>query len=260
MKFKITIIFLFIIFNINSQNTYGKIKYTHTTNLAYLYTEKYEMTFNNYEAYSCEFDIKTKTSKKTKEYSSEGLTNKFIKGRSNKKPKFFYKTQTETYFSDIWDKNIYVVKENPFEWKWKLLTKTKKIGGFSCNKATINFRGRDYFAWYTTKIPVPFGPWKFKGLPGVILEVYDTDKKFHITATNIVIEKDNSHAINFNKSELKKVITINEYLKEKKRLIEYEFSKISSKLSKGSKPIKLDENCEDCINTIEIFKDEKKIK
>lgn len=62
---------------------------------------------------------------------------------------------------------------------WKILNETKKIGNFECTKATCNFRGRNYTAWFSLKIPLPFGPWKLQGLPGLILEAYDTDKEIY---------------------------------------------------------------------------------
>jgi GLPGLI family protein len=63
---------------------------------------------------------------------------------------------------------------------WKFDKETKKMGKFTCKKAVGNFRGRTYTAWYTTEIPVPYGPWKIFGLPGLILEVYDINKEVFI--------------------------------------------------------------------------------
>lgn len=63
--------------------------------------------------------------------------------------------------------------------KWKLLDSTKTIGNFECKLATTSFRGRNYFAWYTEKYPLRFGPWKFNGLPGLIINVYDDTNRYN---------------------------------------------------------------------------------
>ena len=71
--------------------------------------------------------------------------------------------------------------------EWLLLNEEKKIGALSCQKATTTFRGRHYTAWYTMEIPIPFGPWKFNGLPGMILEIYDDKKEVSFRTTSIEI-------------------------------------------------------------------------
>lgn len=54
---------------------------------------------------------------------------------------------------------------------WKLLSETKEIAGFKCQKATTYFRCAEYTAWFASAIPVEIGPWKIGGLPGLILEL-----------------------------------------------------------------------------------------
>jgi len=62
---------------------------------------------------------------------------------------------------------------------WNITSTTKIIGKFTCIKAKAHFRGREYTAWYTMSIPLPYGPWKLQGLPGLILEAYDTHKEVY---------------------------------------------------------------------------------
>lgn len=80
--------------------------------------------------------------------------------------------QNSLYFTHQIKKTNYLVSDNPPVIKWNLKYKeTKKIGKYLCKKATAVFRGTDIEAYYTTEIPISVGPFKFKGLPGLILEV-----------------------------------------------------------------------------------------
>lgn len=69
--------------------------------------------------------------------------------------------------------------------KWQILSESKEILGYKCQKAQGEFRGRKYIAWFTSDIPHSDGPWKFCGLPGLILAVEDTDKYFVFTCIDI---------------------------------------------------------------------------
>lgn len=57
---------------------------------------------------------------------------------------------------------------------WEIGEERKEIAGYQAQKAITGFAGRDYIAWFTAEIPVPDGPYKFNGLPGLILEIRDT--------------------------------------------------------------------------------------
>ena len=61
---------------------------------------------------------------------------------------------------------------NPQEWDLQE-DSVKTIHGHECQKATCNFRGREWTAWFALDVPISDGPWKFSGLPGLIMEVYD---------------------------------------------------------------------------------------
>lgn len=60
---------------------------------------------------------------------------------------------------------------------------TRSILGFECQLATVDFAGRRYSAWFTPEIPLPYGPYKFSGLPGLILQIQDAEKQFFWEAT-----------------------------------------------------------------------------
>jgi len=57
---------------------------------------------------------------------------------------------------------------------WVITKETKKIQGILCTRAETNRFGRRWIAWFSNEHPFPFGPYKFYGLPGLILELSDT--------------------------------------------------------------------------------------
>lgn len=64
------------------------------------------------------------------------------------------------------------------EMTWKLTAETKKVNQYNLQKATSDFGGRKWTAWFNTEIPLNEGPYKFRGLPGLIFEVSDAQNQF----------------------------------------------------------------------------------
>lgn len=69
--------------------------------------------------------------------------------------------------------------------EWHLKDSVRTVCGYACRQATGCFRGREYIAWFTDEIPASAGPWKLTGLPGVILEAYDTDGVVNFRADSV---------------------------------------------------------------------------
>lgn len=88
----------------------------------------------------------------------------------------FCDNKTKTLYCSLMLKKQIYTKETLSKIDWKILKDTKTIGKFKCKKATAYFRGRNYIAWFAPEIANSFGPWKLNGLPGLILEAYDTNK------------------------------------------------------------------------------------
>lgn len=59
---------------------------------------------------------------------------------------------------------------------WEIINDSvTTIAGHECYLAETNFRGRHWRAWYAPDIPLQLGPWKFCGLPGMILKAESPD-------------------------------------------------------------------------------------
>lgn len=67
----------------------------------------------------------------------------------------------------------YKVKEDQKP-EWKILPEKQKIGAYNAQKATTAYGGREWIAWFSTDIPFQDGPYKFYGLPGLIVKLEDT--------------------------------------------------------------------------------------
>lgn len=91
------------------------------------------------------------------------------KNHSDKTIQVFYRARM---------KGIFSYEEKLDEMIWVPVDGQETIAGYSCKKAACTFRGRKWTAWYTTEIPYSEGPWKFCGLPGLILKVEDSKNEY----------------------------------------------------------------------------------
>ncbi|KEZ93923.1 GLPGLI family protein [Nonlabens ulvanivorans] len=87
------------------------------------------------------------------------------------------------YYKDslvYWEKIFQVdyKYEEAINFDWKIQNKSKVISGYNCKLATVNYGGRLWSAWYAVEIPIDAGPYKFKGLPGLILQCYDEERNY----------------------------------------------------------------------------------
>lgn len=91
---------------------------------------------------------------------------------------------TVTDLGDFPDIN-YLYQEKIPAIEWNITSEVATILGYNCNKATTTFRGRDWEAWFTMQIPVNNGPWKFGGLPGIIMKISDSQDHYDFECIGI---------------------------------------------------------------------------
>ena len=68
----------------------------------------------------------------------------------------------------------YQYQEKSLVFAWRITPIKKTIAGYECQQAYMTFAGRMWEAWFARDIPVSDGPYKFYGLPGLILQIRDT--------------------------------------------------------------------------------------
>lgn len=75
-------------------------------------------------------------------------------------------------FFNVFEMDKYKVTEKR-KLAWKILPDKEKIGELNTQKAFVNFAGRIWTAWFATDVPIQDGPYKFHGLPGLIIKLED---------------------------------------------------------------------------------------
>ena len=78
-------------------------------------------------------------------------------------------------------KNGYYSFKTTDQIHWAISDETKKIENYTLQKANTTFGGRNWIAWFCKDIPFNEGPFKLRGLPGLIFELSDTKKNFIYT-------------------------------------------------------------------------------
>lgn len=134
-------------------------------------------------------------------------------------------------FFDL-ETKVFRVHEDLPKIPWQLTDEQKQLGKFICQKATCSFRGRDYIAWFTAEIPLSRGPYKFQGLPGLIVELYDVTQTYYYLLQKVSTELVDDEAIAPPSSG--KEITIQEYAKLQKQQVSNLEKRIQAKLPRGT--------------------------
>ncbi|MEN8816669.1 MAG: GLPGLI family protein [Nonlabens sp.] len=77
----------------------------------------------------------------------------------------------------------YFQYEEQLQFKWNITDSIRKINSYTCQLATTTYAGRKWKAWFTKDLPFDLGPYKFKGLPGTIVEMNDYNNIFKYSLT-----------------------------------------------------------------------------
>lgn len=139
---------------------------------------------------------------KQNHFDFTGLKNAKIKFTVSKK----YPNYNSLLRTSIGSTRVTLEENNKFD--WKIESQKDKILGYNVQKATTYFKGRKWIAWFTNEIPIQDGPYRFWGLPGLILKLEDTkgDHTFTIVGTKNIHESINQK-LNVDKTSKDIIVT-----------------------------------------------------
>jgi len=149
-----------------------------------------------------------------------------------------------TFNSNVFTKKI-VIKDTFKNMKWELIESSNDstILEYKCQKAITKFRGRTYEAFFTTQIKSNAGPWKFNGLPGLILSVRSLDNYFIIDAVKLKLNVEKMDIKNPFKNET--VYTWDKYIEFTVNFLKKQLKMMQSTADVEEGSIKLSEGIED---------------
>ena len=141
------------------------------TEMMYLDTSKDGSKYYSYTVFNSDSIMKADLERQLKATGSINITPPM------KRPVVRYSvTKTypdyKTYIHRRLSMDAYKVSEDR-KIKWNISSEKEKIGEWNTQKAEADFAGRHWTAWFSTEIPIQDGPYKFQGLPGLIVKIED---------------------------------------------------------------------------------------
>ncbi|REC39884.1 GLPGLI family protein [Chryseobacterium sp. 5_R23647] len=147
------------------------------------------------------------------------------------------------FFNNL-DMNKYKVSDNRVM-NWKILAEKEKIGEFNAQKASLYFAGRIWTAWFVSDIPIQDGPYKFHGLPGLIIKIEDKTKSHSFVLKEIKkLTSDQEWVSDSEKNAFGNTIAIDQE-KYKKQVVDFRNNPtkgMRQMLSGNTKVMMIDEN------------------
>ena len=136
-------------------------------------------------------------------------------------------TKTISTTDHIYLQGMYEYEESFDCFIWQITSEIDTIHNYVCQKAICDFGGRTWEAWFTSELPFSDGPYKFCGLPGLILNIADTQN--HYSWKILSIEEPSEVQMLYDRIEERTHTTKNDFFKLRDRnKISHNISDMSS--------------------------------
>jgi len=117
----------------------------------------------------------------------------------------------------------YTYTEGAVLFNWEILSDTMSINGLACQKATTHFGNRIWEAWFCPSIPISEGPYKFRGLPGLIVKINDIQNYWNFELSGFVNKDTSLYLSTCSENAQHKVLDKNSFFKEKRYILDNRF-------------------------------------
>ncbi|GAA4153955.1 hypothetical protein GCM10022217_10290 [Chryseobacterium ginsenosidimutans] len=152
-------------------------------------------------------------------------------------------SERNIFFTSSVDKRDFFIFDRVPKPDWKIEeNQTKKILGYNCIKATGIFRGSKVTAYFTRDLPYSAGPFKFYGLPGLILDIRTDNKDHDIWKAESVNINDEKSIVYKPQFLNKEKISLKEYVNAKEAHMNKIFAKVTNNLPKTDAKIQVTTN------------------
>lgn len=203
----------------------------------YLFVNPSESLFQEVKLYQTDSNLYFHDRARANRLVSSGLPVRLV-------PKFRYKVvknNTQIIFFDevigiqiSGHRPLFKYEEPRDDMEWVLSSDTVHIAGLVCQKAKTTWGGRDWIAYFAPDIPISDGPFKFCGLPGLIVSIKDSEGywKFEMKG----MENLNPHrevVINFQKYFVPQTGTKAEFFKLRKEYQDNLLNAVSAMVPEG---------------------------
>ena len=180
MKIFFCLLIIFTFQTIQSQNY----------RVAYKLEYKRDSTNLNLTPFTMILDIQTKH---TKFYFQKLLVADSILRKRNKPMSLSFPVQQilKRKVNSFENENFVNVQDKYFSFstidkmEWKILDSLKQFENYKLQKAETSWGGRKWYAWFCADIPIPEGPYKFRGLPGLIMLLNDNKNNFFYSVISL---------------------------------------------------------------------------
>jgi len=125
-------------------------------------------------------------------YRKEGRSQEFRQiPMSNYRTRFTYDIfknypKGKLTYVDKAQPNFLLYEEKLYDFSWKIKDEKMELHGYFCQEARCTYGGRNWIAWFTMDIPYSNGPYKFGGLPGLIVKMYDDKTNYTFELISIM--------------------------------------------------------------------------